>query len=374
MWVRRKDASQGMAGRWRPLGLALVVWLLVYGGFFTWWEADNIEFWIASLPAMLLLVAMALGNVRRWGLVIWLVFGLAGVMVWGNLEAIRRRGDAATDLQRVVALALAERSTPADLLIVPDGLQELYLPYYQQRENFISLNQAIFDANGDWNAACVAIQQRIEIARHAGATALIADEALHPPPLLLTRHRLAQAQVDDCFARYSAEFLPMTLPPLVPAYVRLPFARELAAGMGWQLGVSQLGWQAANVTNQGFDDGWRFVPGSDPNLLSPLLQIDTASYQAITIRLANGTQAHDAQLFLIGADGRADETHSLRWELRPGTEMQTYTLELQGVPGWQGTVTRLRIDPVGVGDGGEMRVQLVRLVGAYSYTRPARMR
>jgi hypothetical protein len=387
MGVWRNGAGlpeQQMAGRWRPLGLGLVVWLLVYGGFFTWWEADNIEFWIASLPPMLLLVALALGNVRRWGLVIWLVFGLAGVMIWGNLDAIRRRGDAATDLQRVVALALAERSTPADLLIVPDGLQELYLPYYQQRENFISLNQAIFDANGDWNAACVAIQQRIEMARYAGATALIADQALHPPPLLLTRHRLIQAQVDACFARYSAELLPMTLPPLVPPYVRLPFARELAVGPGWQLGVSQLGWQAANVTNQRFDDGWRFVPGSDPNLISPLLQIDTASYRAITIRLANGTQAHDAQLFLIGADGRADETHSLRWTLRPGTEMQTYTLELQGVLGWQGTVTRLRIDPVGVGDGGEMRVQSVRLVGAlvgaYSYTRlptavrPARMR
>jgi hypothetical protein len=173
---------------------------------------------------------------------------------------------------------------------------------------------------------------------------------------------LSLSLVDDCFARYSAEFLPIELPPLVPPYVRLPFARELADGPGWQLGVSQLGWQAANVANERFDDGWRFVPGSDPNLTSPLLAINTASYRAITIRLANGTRAHDAQLFLIGADGHTDESHSLRWELRPGTEMQTYTLELQGVPGWQGIVTRLRIDPVGVGDGGEVRVQSVRLV------------
>lgn len=363
LWQRKNGAAQNKTiGNWRPLIGALVAWLLVYGGFFTWWEPDNIEFWIASLPAALLLLALALNYVRRWGIVIWVVFGLAAVMIGGNLDAIRRRGDATTDLQRVVALALAQRSTPADLLLVPDGLQELYLPYYQQRENFISLNQAIFDADGKWDAACSAIQQRIEMARHAGATALIAEEALHPPPLLLTRHRLVQAQIDACFAGYIAELLPVTLPPSVPAYLRLPFARELVDGPGWTFGASRLGWQAANVMNERFGDGWRFVAGSDPSLTSPLLQIDTTNYRAITIRLANGTQAHDAQLFLIGVDGRADEARSLRWTLRPGDDMQTYTLDLQGVPGWQGVVTRLRIDPVGVGDGGEIWVQMVRLV------------
>lgn len=347
---------------WRPLILALGVWLLVYGGFFAWWEPDNIEFWIASLPAALLLLALALRSTRRWGPGVIVVLGLALVVLGINAEAIRRRGDAATDLQRLVARTLAEQSTPADLLIVPDGLQELYLPYYQQRENFISLNQAIFDANSDWDAACAAIQQRIEAARYAGATALIADEALKPPALLLARHRLSQAQVDDCFARYVLELLPLQLPAQVPGYARLPFAGELAEGPGWRFQESQLGWQAANVSQQRFGPGWSFVPGSDASLTSPLLQIDTSRYRAITIQLANRTQSRDAQLFLIGPDGRADEARSIQWTLQAGAELHSYTLELQGLAGWQGVVTRLRLDPVGVGDGGEIEVRFVGLV------------
>src|SRR5262245_43581561 len=34
----------------RPLVAVLLTWLIVYSAFFFWWEPDNIEFWIASLP------------------------------------------------------------------------------------------------------------------------------------------------------------------------------------------------------------------------------------------------------------------------------------------------------------------------------------
>jgi hypothetical protein len=51
----------------RPLVAGLAAWLLVYGAFFLWWEPDNIEFWIASLPPALLVLALALRGARRWG-------------------------------------------------------------------------------------------------------------------------------------------------------------------------------------------------------------------------------------------------------------------------------------------------------------------
>jgi hypothetical protein len=50
------------------------------------------------------------------------------------------------------------------------------------------------------------------------------------------------------------------------------------------------------------------------------------------------------------------------WEVSTGPATVTYRIELAGLPGWQGRITRLRLDPVGVGDGGQMRVEWVRLV------------
>jgi hypothetical protein len=359
--VRGRSWGQGGRGQMGSV-VALWAWIVLYGAFFFWWEPDNIEFWIASLPPALMLLGLALQRGRPWGLLFWLVLALALAELSINGTAIRKRGDASTDLQRVVARALAAQSTPADLLIVPDGLQELYLPYYENRENFISLNQALFDAGNSWDGACATLHQRIEMARAAGATSLIADEALHPPVELLSRHQLAQGQVDACFAPYQAELRLLALPPQVPAYLRLPFADEYANGPGWDFRVSPLGWRAANVDRSSFDDGWVLVPGVDPSVTSPLLRIDTARYRAVEITLAHQTQVRDAQLFFIGEDGLADEARSVRWQLGSGAASQTYRLELEGAPGWIGIVTRLRIDPVGVGDEGEVRIVSVRLV------------
>ncbi|HWQ15610.1 MAG TPA: hypothetical protein VNL77_22605 [Roseiflexaceae bacterium] len=346
--------------RWSFVGL--LAWLITYAAFFTWWEPDNIEFWIAALPPALLLLAQALaeGRWQRWRALA--AIGVALAALGTNYGAITRRGDAATDLQRVVARALAERSTSADLLLVPDGLLELYLPYYEGHENFLSLNQALFDARGDWGEACETLRARIDTALHAGATALLAGETLQPPAELLARHRLAQAQVDACLAPYRAALLPLELPPAVPPYWRLPTAAELAAGPGWRFETYAAGWRAANVADARFDGGWRFRPGVDPALTSPLLSLEAAHYQAVEVRLANSTAGRDAQLFFAGPDGRIAEERSLRWTLAPTGEAVTYTLNLRGTPGWDGTITRLRLDPVGVGDGGEVRVEWVRLV------------
>jgi hypothetical protein len=350
----------------RALALALVGWLLVYGVFFLWWEPDNIEFWIASLPPALLLLALALRGERRWGPGIWLALAVGVTAAGVNYDSIARRGDAATDLQRVIARALVARSRPADLMLVPDGLLELYLPYYEQHDNFMSLNQALFDAGDRWDDACAAVRARADAALHAGAAVLVADEVLRPPELLLQRHRLRQEQVTACFAPYGADLEFLALPPNVPAYWRITAGQALAEGSGWRFDRYAEGWQAANVAQERFDQGWHFVPGADPGLTSPLFEIDAERYQAIEIYLANGTHARDAQLFFSGPDGQIGEERSVRWQLRPSSDFERYRVELAGQPGWRGKITRLRFDPVGVGDGGEMVVVSVRLIRARS--------
>ncbi len=360
-YARSPDDHRDSVQKTRVALAPLIAWLATYGAFFAWWEPDNIEFWIASLPPASLLFATALARARPWSAPVWASLAVVGIMAWVNGGSIIQRGDPATDLQRLIARELAARSTPADLLIVPDGLQELYLPYYERRENFLSLNQALFENSGSWDGACAAIRSRIATAQHAGAAVMIADEALHPPSRVLNRHGITQAQVDACFAPYRATLADLAFTEPLPSYWRLPSATEMALANGWTFEQDTMGWQAFNVTDERLNGGWRFQPGIDPALVSPLLNLDARRVIAIEIRMANGTRARDAQLFYAGIDGALTEEHSIRWELAETAESLTYTIDLREAPGWNGVITRLRIDPVGMGDGGEIRIEWVRL-------------
>ncbi len=364
VWVGRKRSpadDQGAALKQRVALAPLIVWLATYGAFFAWWEPDNIEFWIASLPPACLLFAVALMRARPWSAPVWASLALVGVLAWVNYDSITRRGDPTTDLQRLIAREVAARSTSADMLIVPDGLQELYLPYYERRQNVLSLNQALFDSGGSWDDACATIRSRIAVAQRAGAAVIIADEALHPPLRVLSRHGITQAQVDACFAPYHTMLKDLAFAEPLPAYWRLPSATELALTGGWTFNQDTLGWQAFNVAGEHLNGGWHFQPGVDPALVSPLLSLNAHEVIAIEIRMANGTRARDAQLFYAGANGVLTEEHSVRWQLADTAEAATYTIDLRQAPGWNGIITRLRIDPVGIGDGGEMRLEWVRL-------------
>lgn len=342
--------------------VAVISWLVVYGGFFLWWEPDNIEFWIASLPPALLLLTIMLRSAPRWGPAIWIGLAIAVSCLGFNYAAIVRRGDAQTDLQRKIARELGVHLQDADLALIPDGLLELYLPYYENHRLFLSLNQALFEAGGNWETACDTIRSKIAITLHAGGMVVFADQVLRPPELLLRRHRISQDQIEQCFAVYRDTLQPLGLSAELPIYWRLPRGQEQAEQAGWRFVHFAHGWQAANVIDEQFTGGWRFTPNSDPALTSPLLAIAADRYQAIEIRLANKTAARDAQLFFSDSSGQIDEARSLRWTLEPGSDSHTYYLPLQGQPGWQGTIVRLRLDPVGVGDGGEVIVEWIRLM------------
>ncbi|MCG8349895.1 MAG: DUF2723 domain-containing protein [Chloroflexales bacterium] len=343
--------------------LVSIVWLITYGAFFLWWEPDNIEFWIASLPPAVFLLVLALGSGGpRWHPGVWVALTL-GLAIFGvNYDSIVRRGMAAYDLQRHIARGLAQQSESRDLILVPDGLQELYLPYYEGRSNTLSLNQILFETGGNWPAACLRIQERVETALANGTAILIGDEALSPSETFLQRFGLAQDQITQCFTSYMPNWQPIELGGGLPVYYRLPSAEELALGSGWRFGRAHWGWRAWNVVDEHIDGAWTFVPGVDPQIASPFLNMDTAQFQAIEIRMAASTVAHDAQLFFVDGDGQVDETRSIRWTLKSEAVMETYRLELAGQPGWSGVVAGLRLDPVSVGDGGWVRLESIQLI------------
>ena len=368
-WRQLRTAPRGMVA-------ICLSWIFIYGLFFFWWEPDNVEFWIASLPPFYLLLITAVWpssashpNLRsNWMPLLALVCGLW--MFGGNLITITLRGDAQRDLQRLIAQALADVSEPGDLLVLSDGLPELYMPFYVDRPNVISLNQAAAVTASDWSAACALIQSRIDESLGAGYTVIIAAEAIRPlpappgePPTPAERLGLTTEQVAACYEPYAAALLPLELGATIPAHARIPAAQELADSVGWDFTRLLWGWRATGVASVGDGpDGWIFTPEVDPALISPPLQIVTADVSAIELRMATTTAARDAQLFFLDAAGRVDEARSLRWTLEPGPELHTYRLELRGAPGWQGLVTALRLDPVGVGDGGQVLVESIRLI------------
>jgi hypothetical protein len=363
-WKRLVDAP-------RRLVLACLAWLLVYGGFFFWWEPDNIEFWIASLPPFGLLLALAAtpsgdGDRREhWPSAILLALAL--VMLTVNTGTILRRGDATRDLQRVIAAALAERGAAGDLFLVPDGVLELYLPFYAQRDSVYSLNQALTAAAGDWPQACAAVQARIEQTLASGQRVLIAETAIRPvpagpdePATPLERFQLTPAQVEACYAPFAAMLAPLPLAADLPDYAYISNPAELLQADGWDFRRGDWGWRMRQAQDLGHTDaGWRMVPTVDPSIASPPFQFDTARYAAIEVRLAATTTARDAQLFLIDGQGQADEARSLRFTLEPGPAPHTYRLDLGTMSGvWAG----LRLDPVGSGSGGEVTLVWLRLV------------
>lgn len=361
--------SRHVAHAHRRLSLVLLAWLASYGAFFFWWEPDNIEFWIASLPPALLLLALATGSSRR-PVGAWAVLALGGLALALNLGSIRERGNSGTDLQRVIATELAAASQPGDLLLVPDGAQELYLPYYADRNNVLSLNQALFSTSGDWAAACALVQERIAATLQSGAAVVIAGETLQPDPTprqagatIINRFGLTPQQVRACFAAYQSGLAAYELSNGLGQYYRLAPTQELADGAGWDFTVGQWGWQGHNLTPAPAEQaGWTFTPGSDPWLLSPPFQLDMQRYQAIEIRLAASTAARDAQLFWLDERDQADEARAVRWTLYEGKATHTYRIELGDHPGWNGIATRLRLDPVSSGDGGTVRIEEIRLV------------
>jgi 3-oxoacyl-[acyl-carrier protein] reductase len=84
----------------------------------------------SAAKAGVIALTKSLGKeLARTDIRILVAFGLLLTTFTLNVSAIRTRGDAQTDLQRRIAGAVADASQPADLVLVPDGLQELYLPY-----------------------------------------------------------------------------------------------------------------------------------------------------------------------------------------------------------------------------------------------------
>lgn len=340
--------------RWPRIVLVCITWVLIYAVFFTWWESENIEFWIATLFPLWLLLGLALASIRpqRLSLIVQIV-ALAGIgmLAWHNYPIIKFRGDAAYDLQRQISAGAKQHSSPEDLILSSGGVMELYLPYYEGRSNVHTLNSTLFETGGNLDQSLERIAADIQTTLHAGLAVLVSEEMIHLPPEIFQRYNVPQSRLDTFWQAYRSAMKPVVTIKDETYFWRIPAADELAHGSGWHWTSFDWGWQTTNIVNSTFDGGWCFDPQSDPNLAGPLINLDASSVHSIEVTLATRAQQQTAQLFYGGVDGALSDEHSVIWKLHGDGKPHTYTIPLQGAPGWQGTIATLRLDPIAVGDG-----------------------
>lgn len=358
--------------------LILLAWIITYGAFFTWWEPDNIEFWIASMPPVVVLIGLTLHTTGpRWNAAVWVALAIGITAASTNYEAIQQRGMLAYDTHRRITTALARHSALDDLLLVSDQVQALYLPYYESRPHAWSLNQAMFENHNNWNAACNHLHTIIESAQERGAAVIFAAEVLRPTPQrtpwsdpILQRFNLAQEEITRCFARYQTYLEPLPLKNGLPAHYRLPSALEIGTGPGWHFADGTWGWQVRNIHHhQHTEQGWEILPAVDPAFISPPMTIDTTHYHAIEIHMAASaatTATAKLELFFRDEHGLVDMTNAVERTLEradaPAYHEKTYGITLEGREGWSGRMSGFRLDPIGEGDGGHVRLEWIRLI------------
>lgn len=348
------------ARTWPRIVAICGLWIAIYGGFFSWWEGENIEFWIGTLLPLWLLVGLSvarLGALATRSTAARLGQGVSFVslvvpllMVWHNYPIVERRGDASQDLQRQLADGIKAVTAPADLIISPGGVMELYLPYYEDRHNLRTLNATLFEVGGDIPAAFERLRGEIKAGLHAGLTVIVGDEAMELQERN-QRYPIDQPMLDDFWQPYRTSMQPAVVHKGTTYFWRLPNATELARGDGWRWQSFDWGWQAANIESAQFDGSWCFNPQPDPALVSPLLNLDAGSFSAVEITMRTNAQNQQAQLFFAGADGAMSDQRSVIWDVIGDGAAHLYTVPLAETSGWQGQIERLRLDPISVGDG-----------------------
>jgi len=324
-------------------------WIIVYVAFFTWWEPDNIEFWIAVTPLFILVLIAPLRHTRAWG---WSIRGFIALIVctfYINYDAIDFRGNAQNDLQREFAAAVATQSTPNDLLLIPDGLQELYMPFYHQRKHFMSIN-ATMAQMGNWQMACDELQRAIDRSQRAGAQIIVASDFLVPTDTMQKRFGLTAASVAGCFKYLMPVMHPMEMPKNAPEHVRIATPGEQLTSNVWRTDTTPLiGWQTMHMEVMQRQLPWMFRAALDPNLISPILDIPLPRTMAFDVEVRDSADMY-AQLFVSDTMNIFSEEFSIGWQLQAGRH--SYTIDLQTLPSVPTRLVQFRFDPVADGMNG----------------------
>lgn len=135
----------------------------------------------------------------------------------------------------------------------------------------------------------------------------------------------------------------------------------------WGFASGAAGWTAKDLGagNTG-GPGWFYpLAGTDPQLVSPELDVPLDSYNAVEVDMVTGAPVADPtmQMFFVANDKPEFTTaNSVKVEGQADGALHRYTFYFGSKPDWFGKLTRLRFDPAGPGTTGGIRIDRMRLV------------
>ena len=340
-----------IATQFKPLILISVSWLIPYMLFFSWWEAANIEFWIACIPpvAVLFILALATLPTPLYRPALAAATFLVSLLVLVNGGWLLINGSQRNDQDRAAVEQLVAAGTPGDLYLVPNGLQSLYLIHEYQHPNTLPLSLS----TGDWPTACATIQSVVERTLSAGYAVWIAQEFYQPPAALVERYQLEPDAVQACMQPFLAT---ITRDLGTQSYTIL---EPLPGGKPqWEWNTWTAGWLARDARTSSWNKGWMLTPAADLHLVSPPLNLEATDWSTLEVTLATDIPNTAAQFFWIAPGQTATEERSLQWPLFSDGQPHTYRFDLSELSAWTGPIERLRLDPVAAGDGSVTLQQL----------------
>lgn len=134
----------------------------------------------------------------------------------------------------------------------------------------------------------------------------------------------------------------------------------------WGFASGAAGWTVKDLGqgNMG-GPGWYYpIAGSDPQLVSPELDIPLDSYNAVEIDMVTGAPVADPTIqvyFATQEQPTFSDARSVKLTGEGDGQLHHYTARFDGNPYWKGKLVRLRLDPAGNGTTGGVRVDRVRL-------------
>jgi hypothetical protein len=335
------------------------VWLVLYSVFFWWWEPFNIEFWIALLPVWGFWmmagwpadtpIAHAEGPANRRALSLLRVIypivptALAILLLFANLAPVRAAGDPNNDYYYLVTTALQPEMAPNDVVLTRGNILDVYIPFYTRHPGYLSLREVEYNAGGDRTRLMADLTSQLDEALAVGKTIWV-DQIVLDEVRSADRNPfgLLAAEIDALRTRYVLQ--PGVMLNGVNVFYSTPHQQGLDA-TSWSLDGTLSGWRAWGVASPRFEQGdWCFTGGGDPQLQSPPLELDASQWASIEMELMLEAERSYVQILWKTRDNDYSLTNSVQIDTEKG--WHTYRVQLADVPGWSGTITRLRIDPV----------------------------
>jgi hypothetical protein len=130
-WLRRPALGREA---W-ALALVSIAWLLPYALFFSWWEPENVKFWISSWIPVCVLLALPLSSAAasaRWRVIAPYAVGagLAALFVVNLVGSVLPYRAKADDYWRVRAAWYEKHTRPGDIVFANDYIYVEYLNYF----------------------------------------------------------------------------------------------------------------------------------------------------------------------------------------------------------------------------------------------------